>query len=439
MAAESDARPADRPKLLYVCFERLRPSTAAATHVHEICRGLEKRGFSVSLIAEEAGPAPGWTERCCRYARVLRRGLRLAARNDILFVRAHFAALPLALFARLIGIPTAHEVNGLYEDAFITHPRLAPFRHWLSWMQRLQYRWSDALVAVTPDLVAWARRQAGHDKVFLVSNAANTTIFNPDGPSLGRERRFVVFFGGLVRWHGIEIMLEAVRCRAWPSEVELLLIGPVVDESLRPVLDRLPRGASYLGQVAQSELPPLIRGAIAALVPILDPAGRSSQGVMPLKMFEALACGTPVIASDLPGQADFVRANRCGIVVPVADSARLAEAVAELAADPARAARLGRSGAKTVLAGHSWEARSAELADILRRTLDALARAKADLPLRPPWYLTLRGCLVIAAAGVAVGLALRLARPVQPPEPGLLARIETWKALAAELQRNHRR
>ena len=75
-----------------------------------------------------------------------------------------------------------------------------------------------------------------------------------------------------------------------------------------------------------------------------------------------------------------------GIVVPVGNSARLAEAVAELAADPARAARLHRCSTQKVLAGHSWEARaSAELADILRRTLDALARAKADLPFRPPF------------------------------------------------------
>jgi Glycosyl transferases group 1 len=191
-------------------------------------------------------------------------------------------------------------------------------------------------------------------------------------------------------------------------------------------------------RIAQSELPPLLRGAIAALAPILDPERRSGQGVMPLKMFEALACATPVIASDLPGQADFVRANRCGIVVPVGDPKRLAEAVAELAADPERATELGRSGAKTVLAEHSWEAPAAELAAILRRTRDVLGRRKGGAGRRPPRYLTLRACLVLALAAVASGLALRLARPVEPPEPGLVQRIEAWKARAAELQRFHR-
>jgi hypothetical protein len=211
-----------------------------------------------------------------------------------------------------------------------------------------------------------------------------------------------------------------------------------VDESLRASLAELPPGVSYLGRRAQAELPPLIRGAVAALIPISDPASRSGQGVMPLKIFEALACGTPVIVSELPGQAEFVRAHRCGVVVPVGDPESLAKAVAALAADSGRAAELGRSGATVVLAEHSWQARAAELAAILKRTLEALEPGRGESrPRRTPRYLTVRGCLVLALAGVAIGLALRLARPVEPPEPALLARIDAWNALAIELRRGH--
>jgi glycosyltransferase involved in cell wall biosynthesis len=363
----SDAHVAERRRILYACFERLLPSTAAATHVREICRGLQAQGFLVTLKAEGFDTTADSAERGRRYFRVLFRGLRALSHSDIVFFRAHFAAFPLALCARLLGRPTVHEINGVYEDAFITHPRFALLRRMLCWMQRMQYRWASALVAVTPNLVSWARREAGHDNVFLVTNAANTAIFSTDGPQARQARKYVLFFGGLVRWHGMEVMLDAVRSPAWPAGIDLLIAGPVVDESLRPSLERLPPAVDYLGSRPQSELPPLIRGAIAALVPISDPARRSGQGVMPLKMFEALACGTPVIVSDLPGQADFVRTNRCGIVVPVEDPASLAGAVADLAGDPSRAAALGQAGAEIVRAEHSWDVRAGELAQILGR------------------------------------------------------------------------
>lgn len=356
-------------RLLYVCLERLSPATAASTHVGEICRGLERQGFEVALVAGEGDRAPSLVEQASRYLRVTARALRAMRRSDVVFFRAHFAAFPLALFARLLGRPAVHEVNGTYGDAFVTHPRFAILQRGLSWMQRAQYRRAQALVAVTADLVSWARSEAGHRDVFLVTNAANTRLFNPDGAKARRARDYVLFFGGLVRWHGVEVMLEAARSAAWPRGVDLVVAGRVIDESLRPALRELPPNVVYLGPQAQDELPALIRGAVAALVPISDPSQRSRHGVMPLKLFEALACGTPVIVSDLPGQAELVRATRSGLVVPVGDPGGLAQAVATLAADRAAAAGLGRAGAQAVLSDHSWDARAKELAAIVRRVV----------------------------------------------------------------------
>jgi glycosyltransferase involved in cell wall biosynthesis len=90
---------------------------------------------------------------------------------------------------------------------------------------------------------------------------------------------------------------------------------------------------------------------------------------MPLKLFEALACGTPTIVTDLRAQADLVRAGECGLVVPVGDADALARAVAELAGDPERRNRLGAAGARLVAAEHSWTARAVETASILRQAI----------------------------------------------------------------------
>jgi glycosyltransferase involved in cell wall biosynthesis len=90
---------------------------------------------------------------------------------------------------------------------------------------------------------------------------------------------------------------------------------------------------------------------------------------MPLKLFEALACGTPAIVTDLRGQADLVRTGECGLVVPVGDAEALARAVAELARDGERRNRLGSAGARLIAAEHSWDARAADTADILRAAI----------------------------------------------------------------------
>ncbi|WP_210496507.1 glycosyltransferase family 4 protein [Microvirga antarctica] len=363
--------PLSSPRILYVCCERIIPGSAAATHVLEICRGLERRGYVIDLQAEQGTARSGLVGQLKRYADIIAGSLWRMRRADLVYVRSHFAAFPIALAARLAGKPTLHEINGLYAEAFVTHPRFARLKGILSWMQKAQYRMASGLIAVTPQLVAWGRDQAGHTQAFHVGNGANTDLFRPDGPSSGRTQPYVVFFGGMTRWHGVEIMLRAARDESWPTDVELVLAGPVVDASLKPLLNEAPARVTILDRVPQAELPGLIRGALAALVPSLDPSGIAAQGLTPLKLFEMLACGTPVIVSDFPGMADLVREGACGVVIPSGDAPALARAVATLAADPQAARQMGASGARLIAASHSWDARAQETAQVIETVLRA--------------------------------------------------------------------
>lgn len=354
----------DPIRLLYVALERLRPGSAATTHVGEIFEGLRRLGVAGELIAE-AGEPGGGRATLGRYGRVLTRGIAALRRSDIVYIRSHFAALPLALAARALGKPVIHEINGTYEDALVTHRIGGSVARLLRAMQRTQYRGAAALVAVTPDLAAWAACEAGHGRVHVVPNAANTDLFRPDGPRTARERPYAIFFGGLTRWHGVDTMIGAAARPEWPPDLDLVVAGPVVDPSLDPLLRAAPAKVAYLGPVPQAELPGLIRGAVAAMVPISDPGGRSQKGVLPLKLYEGLACGVPAVVTDLKGQADLVRSGGCGLVVPVDDPAALAQAVASLARDPERARLMGEAGARLVAAEHSWTARARQTRDIV--------------------------------------------------------------------------
>nr|WP_229415654.1 glycosyltransferase [Pseudoduganella armeniaca] len=59
---------------------------------------------------------------------------------------------------------------------------------------------------------------------------------------------------------------------------------------------------------------------------------------------EAMACGVPAVATDIPGNADVLRDSPGGLLVPLEDDAAVAAAVAALLADPARRARMGEAG-----------------------------------------------------------------------------------------------
>lgn len=92
-------------------------------------------------------------------------------------------------------------------------------------------------------------------------------------------------------------------------------------------------------------------------------------GVVPLKLFEAMACGVAVIATDLPGLADIVRQAKSGIVVPPGDPDAIATAVAALASQPSVARAMGDRARQVAVDRYSWAAKAAETDAIIRSLL----------------------------------------------------------------------
>ena len=363
-----NASPGRAGRLAYLSLEALRPGRAAHTHVNEIIAGLEEQGWVVSRFVARAAEGPRSRSALSglpEHARVLRRLLPRLRGHDVLYVRSHPLAWPAAIAARRAGLIVVHEINGVLEDLGVTYPWLRSLRRTLVALQVAQHRGADALFAVTPGLVAWAGSVAPEVPVHLVPNGANLRLFTPDGPRETRSRPYALFVGGLAKWHGIDTMLGALRDPSWPTDVDLVIAGEGGEDAVLAAatgaLDRL----VWLRRQEYAAVPALLRGAVAALIPIGNPDGRSRYGVLPLKLFEAMACGVPVLVSDLPGQADLVREANAGVVVPLGDSAALGQAVAALWADPMRARALGEAGAAVARRAHGWTHRARRVHDVL--------------------------------------------------------------------------
>ena len=357
-----------QPKIAYLCLQATREGQASYAHVHEIIHGLRRRGWQIklyepqySLSREPAGPI----NRILKFASTQ---LKMWSSNkfNIVYVRWHFAAFPTAFLAYICNIPVIQEINGPYEDLFIAWP----FTRKLAWFFKLllqpQLRWADAIITVTPELAKWVFLESGNSKSFVIPNGVNAELFRPDAqPMIPVPESFVVFFGALAPWQGIETMLDAIGNPEWPKGVKLVIIGNGAERS--KVEFAASKGlVVYIEKVPYVYMPGIVAKSLAGLIIKGSMLGKLQTGLYPLKLFETLGCGVPVIVTEFPGQADLVRKGQCGLVIPPEDAKKLAQAVAYLHSHPEQKNEMGRRGRILMESEHTWEKRAEQTDHVIR-------------------------------------------------------------------------
>ena len=356
--------------LKYICLQSRKQGTAGFTHVTEIIKGLKKREWRVDLYEPDYGTyrrEPGAIRRLIEFFRVQIRFFMGSVKTpDAVYLRSHFALFPVTLFCKLTGIPVIQEINGPFEDLYIAWP----FTKKLSWLitrlVRHQYRMSDALITVTPDLGNWLRREVGSKPIHIIPNGANTDMFKPDAISSTKlPKPYALFFGALAPWQGIDTILEAMDIDLWPKKVSLVIAGDGTARSQVQNSAKKNRNIVYLGKVPYKTMPGIISGAMVSLSPQSNTMGRSETGLFPLKLFESLACGIPVVVTDFPGQSDLVKKYECGLVIPHDKPETLAHAVSYIFQNPKKGKLMGNKGRKAVNQEHTWDKRAADTDEVI--------------------------------------------------------------------------
>lgn len=196
---------------------------------------------------------------------------------------------------------------------------------------------ADRVVAVSEHTAAYVRSVRPGTSVTVVPNGVATTRFRPSrhpGPRPSGRRPIVLFVGRLVRRNGWEVLLEAWSRSGLPDTAELRIVGA------GPDLERARAGAAGLasvtvvGRVADEVLVDEYRAATVVAVPSIAGEGFG------LVAAEALACGTPVVASADGGLREVVRDGVDGLLVAPNDPADLAAALERVAQDDVLRARL---------------------------------------------------------------------------------------------------
>jgi glycosyltransferase involved in cell wall biosynthesis len=169
----------------------------------------------------------------------------------------------------------------------------------------------------------------------------------------------VGFVGTLKPWHGLSILVEAFAIfHDHDSNRQLLIVGDgpereslVADLSARKLLEAA--CAHLTGAVAPSQVPGLVASMDVAIAPYPP---LSAFYFSPLKVYEYMAAGRPVIASRIGQLANLIEDGVNGLLCPAGDPVALAAALDRLRREPELRARLGRAARATVLRHHTWEA-----------------------------------------------------------------------------------
>lgn len=358
----------------YLVLQATREGQASHAHVHEIINGLRQREWLVDLFEPSyvrADRLPGAMGRLREFLIIqIRLWFKAFRKIDIVYIRSHYAAFPTSLIAKLLHITVVQEVNGPYEDLVIAWPWTRRFLPLFKRLLRIQLKWANAVIVVTPQLKEWVQAEVGHKYVKVIPNGANANLFYPQAITHHPlPNDYVVFFGALTLWQGLDTLLKAVGDHEWPEELHLVIVGDGVERvRVEEAVARNPK-VIYLGRLPYREVPGIVAGSLAGLSPQNNQGERSSTGLFPLKLFETLACGIPIVTTDFPGQADLVREYECGVVIPHDDPSALAQAVSYLYKHPSERLKMGRRGRAVIEQEHSWDKRASDTDSVLLQVL----------------------------------------------------------------------
>lgn len=261
---------------------------------------------------------------------------------------------------------------------------------------RETFEQADLLSCVSTPVADWARGMLHADalqatpRVRVTPNAVDPARFwarrpDPRATAGGTPQRPVTigFLGTLKPWHGTDVLLRAfaevlehqrspVTAReSQRPDLRLQIIGGGPErENLEVLGAELGLGAriQFSGPVSPAQVPQLLADLDIAAAPYPAPGELGEHYFSPLKVYEYLAAGVPVVASalgELPGLLEGHPAETCGETVPPGDPDALSAALIRLVEDPDRRARMGAAGRRLVEDRHSWSQRARDLLEEL--------------------------------------------------------------------------
>ncbi len=242
-----------------------------------------------------------------------------------------------------------HLVHELHEISWrMAQQRGSPEKRWrkLKAREETVARGVAGLVCTSPGLADFVRRElAPKAKVLVAPNPVAPGFFIERQESPGPPR--VIYVGQFYAWKGLDLLVEAFQ--EVPEARLVVLGGEAGSEDWQRIKDLIQRfnlqgKVELQGFVPQTEVVHEVSRASVAVVPAPGQDEMSREFTSPLKLFEYLAAGAPVVAADVPSINQLVTHEVQALLVPPDDPSALAQGINRLLEDRDLAERLGKAG-----------------------------------------------------------------------------------------------
>lgn len=376
-------------RILYSAIDQSVPAAhGGSVHVTAVAEGLAALGHDVQVLVSrgEHGRTPSGSAQWIalpppfgnRRLRLVRtRAIVSRARQfrpDAIIERYYNFGGEGIVAARQVGALSVLEVNAPVVDHPGSLKRLVdralivePMRRWRDW----QVRHADLIVTPSAKIIPSFVQPS---KIMRTEWGADTGRFRPDArgpvPFSRRSGDVIAVFAGAFRaWHGAVHLVDAIRrLRArGRNDIKAVLIGD--GPELARVRDRSAGvdGVTLVGAVPHEAVAPILAAADIGVAPF-DVAAHPSLAHefhwSPLKIFEYMASGLPVVAPRIERLADIVRDGSEGVLYDAANPDALADALENLSGEAIRH-RLGSAARARAVSHFSWSAHCRRLGSAL--------------------------------------------------------------------------
>lgn len=368
-------------KILYIAPDVPVPHTGkflgGSTHVLKVADSLAKKGCEILIISRRMRGQPKY-ERISERVKTMRvyRGLifpvESTKRNNIgknksaIFERLYFLLYRIMLSLYVLFLLTKGDFDLVVERNSAKGIGVFPARIFGirsivevidTEFSKLQLRFADKILAYTKRIIP----EEFQNKVVLTHAGVDVEEFKVNSNvSEVREKyglggkRVVVYVGEMSEWHGAEMLLDVAERLS--EKLKFLMVGKQLLElnkeaEKRGVADKF----VFVGFIPHKEVSKYISAGDVCVAPYKPNEEIRKWGFYfsPIKIFEYMACGKAVVASDLDIIRDIILENKCGLLAKP-DAEDFAAKVKILIDDARLRNRLGKNGKKAVLK-YTWD------------------------------------------------------------------------------------